>query len=157
MLNEMKIRDILYMFCLAALLLPASCSSRHGLERMAMERMPKGLEKAMEEQMSLKGGAKIESPETIYDCDSLCIIQFKAVAKDTSGEEFSFPVRYIFLRDVFMSAAKGHPVYSEMVVGSPTMDRKEVEMLKESCRKTGHDLYIFYSGAANPIDQEDIW
>jgi hypothetical protein len=148
----MILKNILYSFYLSFLLLAASCSSSpKGLESMAMERLPDALEKAMEDQMSVKGGARIQSPETIFDCDSLCIIHFQAVAKDPSGNEYSFPVRYVFLRDVFMSAAEGHPVYSEMVAGSPTMDRGEVEKLKEYCREHSDELYVYYAGAASPI------
>lgn len=153
----MKFRNILYPLCLAVTLLAASCSSRKGLEGMAMERLPKALEKAMEDQMSLKGGAKIQSTETIYNCDSLCIIHFQAVAKDPSGKDFSFPVRYVFLHDAFLSAAKGHPVYSEMVTGRQDMDREEIKNLKESCREKSDELYVYYSGVATPINPEDLW
>lgn len=146
------LKNIPFIICLSALLLTASCSSSpEGLGDMAMKRLPDALEKAMEDQMSVKGGARIKSPEIIFDCDSLCIIHFQAVAKDPSGKEYSFPVRYVFVRDVFMSAAKGHPVYSEVVTGSPTMDRSEVEKLKEYCREHGNELYVHYAGAANPI------
>lgn len=151
----MRIRTIL--LCLAALVAAASCSSRGGLEKLAMKRLPTALEKAMEVQMGVKGGAKIQSPEIIYDCDSICMIQFQALAKDSAGEDYTFPVRYIFVKDVFMSAAKGHPVYSEMVAGSPKMDREEVQKLKDHCREHGTELYVFYSGAASPIDSEDLW
>ena len=153
----MKIRDIFYPFVFMVLFFAVSCSSGNGLEGMAMERLPKALEKAMEEQMSLKGGAQIQSPDIIYDSDSLCMIQFKAVAKDPSGKKFSFPVRYIYLRDVFMSAAKGHPIYLEMVTGCQTMNRKELKTLKESCREKSNELYIYYAGVATPINPEDIW
>ena len=148
----MIIKNISYYFHLAALILLASCSSSpEGLGKMAMKRLPDALEMAMEDQMSVKGGARIQSPEIIFDCDSLCIIHFQAVAKDPSGKEYSFPVRYVFVRDAFLSAAEGHPVYSELVTGSPTMDRSEVEKLKEYCREHSDELYVHYAGAANPI------
>ena len=153
----MRIKDIIFPLLAAVLLAAVSCSSGQGLEKLALKRMPKALEKAMEEQMYLSGGAKIKSIETIYDCDSLCIIHFQAVAKDPSGKEFSFPVRYIFVRDMFMSAAEGHPVYSEMVTGSPTMDREEVKKLKESCRENSDGLYVYYAGATTRIDSDDLW
>ena len=153
----MIIKNILYVFCLSAMLVAASCSSSpKGLEDLAMERLPEALEKAMEDQMSVKGGARIQSPEIIFDCDSLCIIHFQAVAKDPSGNDYSFPVRYVFLRDVFMSAAMGHPVYSEMVTGSPTMDRAEVNKFKEYCRETSDKLYIYYAGVAKSIETDDL-
>ena len=152
----MRLRNILYSICLSALILAASCSKEGGLEKIAMKRLPIALEKAMEDQMSLKGGARIQSPETIFQCDSLCIIHFQAVANDPSGKEFSFPVRYVFLRDEFMSAAKGHPVYSEMVTGSPTMDREEVEKLKKYCQENSNSLYIYYAGTATPIESDSL-
>lgn len=137
-------------------LLAVSCSSGKGLEEMAMKRLPKALEKAMEEQMSVKGGADILSPETIYQCDSLCIIQFEAVAKDPSAEDLRFPVRYIFLRDVFMSAVTGQPYYAEMVTGCPTMSAEEIARLKESYQENGHNLYVYYSGLAAHIDKNNL-
>ena len=153
----MRIKDIIFPLLAAVLLAAASCSSWNGLEKLALRRMPKALEKAMEEQMSLSGGAKIKSVETIYDCDSLCIIHFQAVAKDPSGKDFSFPVRYVVLHDAFLSAAKGHPVYSEMVTGRQDMDREEIKNLKESCREKSDELYVYYSGVATPINPEDLW
>lgn len=152
----MKLGNILYSLCLSALILAVSCSQEGGLEKIAMKRLPIALEKAMEDQMALKGGARIQSPETIFQCDSLCIIHFQAVANDSSGKEFSFPVRYVFLQDKFLSAASGHPVYSEMVTGSPTMDREEVEKLKEYCRENSDKLYVYYSGTATPIESEGL-
>ncbi len=138
------------------ILIVASCASTPGLEKKAMARLPKALESAMEDQMSVKGGAQIQSPETIYDSDSLCIIHFQAVAKDPTGKDYSFPVRYVFLRDNFMSAAEGHPVYMDMVTGSPTMTPGEVEKLKEYCAENSHDLYVYYAGVASPIDSNGI-
>ena len=152
----MILRKTLYSICLSALILAASCSQRGELEKIAMKRLPIALEKAMEDQMSLKGGAKIQSPETIFQCDSLCIIHFQAVTNDSSGKEFSFPVRYIFLHDKFMSAAQGHPVYSEKVTGSPTMSRDEVEKLKKYCQENSNSLYIYYAGTATPIESDNL-
>ena len=133
-----------------------SCTSHSGLEKKAMQRLPEALESAMEEQMSLKGGADIQSPVTVYDCDSLCIIQFKAVARDPSAKDYSFPVRYIFLRDVVMSAATGHPVYADMVVGCPDMDKEELASFKKSCIEKANELYIYYVGATIPIDSKGL-
>ena len=97
------------------------------------------------------------SSDTIpRDSDSLCIIHFQAVAKDPAGKDYSFPVRYVFLRDNFMSAAKGHPVYMDMVTGSPTMTTDEVQKLKTYCDENSHDLYVYYAGVASPIDSNGI-
>lgn len=147
---------ILLSLSFLCLLTAVACKPTPTMESMAMKRLPKALEKAMEEQLSLSGGAQIVSPRTIYACDSLCMVQFEAVARDPSGQEFRFPVRYVLLQDRFMSAATGHPVYAESVAGSPTMDEEEVRELVRYCAEHGHEMYIHYAGIANPIDREDL-
>ena len=74
-----------------------------------MQRLPKSLENAVLQELSIPGGAEISSLQTVYVCDSLCIILFEAVAKDPSGKELRFPVRYALVRDGIMSAATGRP------------------------------------------------
>ena len=140
-----------------AALCMAGCASRPSLEKMALQRLPKALELAMQEEMSLPGGADIVSPRTIYACDSLCLIQCEAVARDSSGREFRFPVRYIFLEDVFMSSVKGHPVYAEMVTGCPRMSEEEMEMLRRKCVEDGDRMYVYYAGIADPIDKQGVF
>ena len=143
-------------FYLTTMLLVLACASTPELEKIAMRRMPKALEKAMEKELSLSGGAEIVSPETIYSCDSICMIHFEAVARDSLGEEFRFPVRYVLVHDLFMSAATGHPVYSEIVTGVSRMDREEINDLKQNCKENGNQLFEFYSGAADPISKDDL-
>ena len=153
----MRIRNTFYLFCFTALLLAASCSSRNGIERMAMERLPIALEKALGEKSTIKQGARIQSPETLYKCDSLCIILFKAVGKDPDGNKVSIPVRYVYLCDVVLSAVKGHPVYSELVNVGQNTNRQGIRDLKKTYRDSADDLYLHYVGIATPIDSESIW
>lgn len=133
-----------------------ACSSRPALEKEAFDRLPRALEKAMVEQMSMPGGAEILSPEVMYSCDSLCIIQFKAVAKDPKCEGFSFPVRYVFLRDVVMSHAYGHAVYAERVSGCPEMTPEEIQETKDQFHKDADKLYPYFASVASVIAPEDL-
>ena len=97
-------RTLSMLFLLALL---QGCSGTASLEEKAFSRIPKALEKAMEEELSMTGGGTVSSPEVLYSCDSLCIIQFKAVAKDPQWEEYSFPARYIMGQDMVLSHAYG--------------------------------------------------
>ena len=133
-----------------------ACSSRPALEKEAFDRLPRALEKAMEEQMSMPGVAEIVSPEVMYSCDSLCIIQFKAIAKDPKCDGFSFPVRYVFLRDVVMSHAYGHAVYAERVSGCPEMTAEDIRQTKDRFRKDAEKLYPYYASTASVITPEDL-
>ena len=98
----MIIKNITYYFSLIALILLASCSSSpEGLGKMAMKRLPDALEKAMEDQMSVKGGARIQSPEIIFDCDSIgdlsaddCIFQNERVKVHASAVKSSRQARH---------------------------------------------------------------
>ena len=141
---------------LILLLMALGCSTTPQLEKVAFARIPKALEKAMQEDLSLSGGAQIVSPEVLYSCDSLCIIQFKAVAKDSKGEGYSFPVRYVFVRDMVMSHAYGHPVYSEKISGAPEMTPEEIQKTKAEFQRDADKLYPYYSATATLISPEDL-
>ena len=138
------------------LVLLQGCSGTASLEEKAFSRIPKALEKAMEEELSMTGGGTVSSPEVLYSCDSLCIIQFKAVAKDPQWEEYSFPARYIMGQDMVLSHAYGHPVYFEKLTGCPDLSPEEMEETKASLRKEGDALYTFYASTANPIAPKDL-
>lgn len=133
-----------------------ACSSRPALEKEAFDRLPKALEKAMEEQMSMPGGAEIVSPEVMYSCDSLCIIQFKAIAKNPQAKGFSFPVRYVFLKDVVMSHAYGHPVFAERVSGCVEMTPEEIRQTKDKFLKDAEKIYSYFASTASLISPEDL-
>ena len=135
----------------------AACSKAPAsLEELALSRLPKALEQAMTEELSVQGGADIVSPEIMYSCDSLCIIQFKAVAKAPHLEGYSFPARYVLVQDMVLSHAYGHPVYAEKLTGCPEMDEKEMEETKARFLKDAEKTYIFYAATANSIAPEDL-
>ena len=141
---------------LALAVLAMACTKTPALEKMAYQRLPKILERTMLEELSIPGGADIVAPTTVYSCDSLCIIQFKAAAKDAQYEGYSFPVRYALVLDVIMSHAVGHPVYGEFITGCPDMDKAELKELKAKYKKDAVKNYAYYSAMSFPIAPEDL-
>ena len=154
MSSKMK-RIVRLLYC-GLLVMAWSCSSQPELEQKAFARIPEALEKAMMEELAMSGGAAVSSPDVLYSCDSLCIIQFKAVAKDPQWEEYSFPARYIMGQDMVLSHAYGHPAYFEKLTGCPDLSPEEMEETKASLRKEGDALYTFYASTANPIAPKDL-
>ena len=148
-------RTVLFWSC-ALLVMALSCSTRPELERKALVRIPEALERAMEEELSMSGGGTVTSPEILYSCDSLCIIQFKATAKDPQWEGYSFPARYVLVQDMVLSHAYGHPVYSEKLTGCPELTPEEREETKVKYQKEADQLYTFYASTATLIDPEDL-
>lgn len=140
----------------ALLALALGCSSTPELEKIAFSRIPKVLERTMLEEMELSGGANIVSPVVLYSCDSLCIIQFKAVAKNPEANGYSFPARYFLVRDMVFSRAYGYPVYSEKMTGCPDLDEKEIQEIKAKFKKEGQQTYIYYSSTSELIPPEDL-
>ena len=133
-----------------------ACTTTPEMEVLAYKRLPKALERKTVEELSMPGGVDIVSPETLYASDSLCIIQCKAVARDAQLDGYSFPVRYILVRDVVMSHAMGRPVYEECVTGGFELTRKEVKDLKARYKKESARYYTHYAAAGEPVNPEDL-
>ena len=150
-------KRIVPLLSVALLALALACSSpTPELKDVAFARLPKALEQAMVEDLGLQGGAEIVSPEILYSCDSLCIIHFTAVAKAPKADGYSFPVRYVFLQDMVLSHAYGHPVYAERISGCPEMTPEEIEETKAQFQQDAEKAYKYFSSTANQIDPEDL-
>ena len=144
-------RKIVLLSVFSLLALIVGCARTPEIEKLAMARLPAALQTAMQESMSVAGGMEITEPEILYSCDSLCIIQFKAVANAPEMEGYSFPARYAFVRDVVLSHAYGHPVYSEKLTGCPEMSKKEIKEKKARLKKEADKLYAYYSSTASLV------
>ena len=153
-INGMK-RIVPLLLC-ALTALAVGCSTRSEIEKSAYSRLPKALEEAMMEDLSATGGADIVSPVIIYSCDSLFIVQFKAVAKDPGLKGYSFPVRYVFVQDMVLSHVYGHPVYAEKITGCPEMTPEEIEQTRAEFKRDAKKAYVYYASTASPITQEDL-
>jgi hypothetical protein len=150
-------KRIVPLLSFALLALALACSSpTPELKDVAFARLPKALEQAMVEDLGLPGGAEIVSPEILYSCDSLCIIHFTAVAKAPEADGYSFPVRYVFLQDMVLSHAYGHPVYAEKLSGSPEMTPEDIQQTKAEYQRDARKAYAYYSSTANVIDPKDL-
>ena len=149
-------KRFLPLFSCALLALALGCSSTPELEKKAFSRIPKVLERTMLEEMQLSGGADVVSPIVLYSCDSLCIIQFKAIARNPDAQGYSFPARYFLVKDMVFSRAYGYPVYSEKMTGCPDLNEKEIRETKAKFEKEGQETYIYYSSTCNLIAPEDL-
>ncbi len=150
-------KRIVPLFSLAVLLMVVGCSTQpSSLKDKALVRLPKALEQAMVEDLSLPGGAEIVSPEILYTCDSLCIIHCTAVAKAPEADGYSFPVRYVFLQDMVLSHAYGRPVYAEKLSGSPELTQEDIRQARAEYQRDAKKAYAYYSSTATLIAQEDL-
>ena len=149
-------KSLVPLFSCALLALALGCSSSSELEKKALSRIPEVLEQTMLEEMQLPGGAEVVSPIVLYSCDSLCIIQFKAVAKNPEAQGYSFPARYFLVKDMIFSRAYGYPVYSEKMTGCPDLSAKEIRETKAKFKKDAQQTYVYYSSTCKLIAPEDL-
>lgn len=127
-----------------------SCS-RSGLAPIAKEYLPARLNEAMAEYMETVGEPRVDNMKVIYDCDSLCIIQGHASAKDAAGKDRDDTFRYIFVKDPFMTAMTGKPVYYDAVQGSKLLSGKELEEFRQKLRDGGSKTFNQYLAMGEPV------
>lgn len=121
------------------------------MKNKALEYLPSRVSQELSEQLGISEKARISEITPLYDCDSLCILQMKISAKTQEGEIQDFAARYIFLKDIFMSAAVGRPVYEDAVIGAPWLNKEEIQKFRKETEKGGDRVYSLYVAAANPI------
>ena len=93
----------------------------------------------------------ISDIESVYDCDSICVIQCKAFAKDENGEYHGDTIRYFFVKDTFMTNATGTPVYGDLVMGGQYLDRKGKKSFCKTMRTGGTEKYLYYLCMVSPL------
>ena len=140
---------IILLFALPFILF--SCKSGGSLKSKALEYLPDRLSQEVSEQLGISEQPLISDITPLYDCDSLCILQMKVKVQTDDGGIQEFAARYIFLKDSFMSAAVGHPVYEDAVRGAPWLDKEEIRKFCKETTKGGDRVYSLYVAIANPI------
>ena len=78
------------------------------------------------------------------------------MAKNPEAEGYNFPARYVFVRDVILSHAYGHPVYSEKLTGCPDMTEEEIRQKKAEFQRDADKVYTYYSAIASLLSPEDL-
>lgn len=140
-----------FIFFIFSTLLLSSCSDESALAPLARKHFPGILERDMKEQLGTVGKPEMKNIETVYDCDSICVIQAKVSGRDRSGNIKRETVRYIFVLDTYISRATGNPVYYHILQGAAYLDS---EGKNEFCRRMREEediMYPYYLKIAEPL------
>ena len=149
-----NMRKNLCIACALAAILAIGCSRHSGLGVKALPRLQKVVDREMSEKMHVKGRIKLKGVKTIYDCDSLCLIQCMAVYTDSLGAKSNYPLRYVYIRDNFMSMATGHPTYNEGLFYSEPLTGGQIKTKRTEIREQGAVFYENLVGVTLPIRDE---
>lgn len=132
--------------------LTISCRRESSLAKIATAQLPVSLEREMAEILDAVGEPRIEDLTIVYDCDSLCILQCKAYAKDRSGRDLYDTIRYIFVQDRYMSWATGRPVYHESLTGGKFLSDKEIKEFRKETEENAAARYNYYLGISQLVE-----
>ncbi len=137
----------------ACMLLVFACRHNSSLSELAIRQLPSSLDEAMREQMGTVDTPEIKDVKVIYDCDSLCVVQCRAGAKDAYGMIRSETVRYFFVLDTYLSYATGIPSYGDLVVGGKYLeDRKSIKTFQKEMTERPKEVYMYYLSASRPVN-----
>lgn len=135
----------------------AGCSKEYGITRRALQQLPVSLPTGLSGFVPAFSNPEIHNLKTVYENDSICLLQFTVVYKDTADVSQSIDLRYIYLFDTMMSKAFGEMIFNENFKQIPCMpddlikqNQKEVKKRKESVYK---DLYGGTIPVRTPYDR----
>ncbi|MBR5396486.1 MAG: hypothetical protein IK145_01365 [Bacteroidales bacterium] len=137
----MRIKPLLLLLSAALFF---GCSSKGSLEQVAREHIQAKVFEAMGDRLGAVGEPEIKDIQVLYDCDSLCILQCRALSKDAEGNDLSGVARYIFAKDPFLSRANGKPAYCDAALGSEYLDSKGIKEFRKKMEDNGSDIFFYY-------------
>ena len=138
---------------LTALILAAvtGCHRTYSITERAKQQLPVSLDYGMEEFVSHFEDGVIENLKTVYENDSICLLQFTAAYKDTAGVTKRIDMRYIYLFDRAMSAAERKPVFNESFRNILCMPDDVIEQCRKEVKKNKEVVYDSFIGTTFPV------
>lgn len=135
----------------AALSVIVGCSRRYGITERAMRQLPISLKEQVTEFVPGHRDLSIRNLKTVYENDSICLLQFTAAYKDTSGAENTVDLRYVYLYDDAVSMMVGKMTFNEVFHQIPCMPDDLIRKNKETVRKNKESVYNDLYGSTLPV------
>lgn len=129
----------------------SSCVREQKIVSVAKENLPAVLDREMQFYMGTVEKPYIKDLMEVYSCDSICVLQCRASAKDAEGEIKSETIRYIFVKDNFLSACNGKDTYGHKVTGAPYLDHKGIKDFCTNLEEHAQESYIYFIASSEPV------
>lgn len=113
--------------------------------------MPVSLNERLTDIVPATGMARIRNLKTVYENDSICLLQFTAAYKDTADVERTIDLRYIYLYDDFGSMMNGKMTFNEVFREIPCMPDDLIKKNRENVRKNNESVYKDLYGSTVPV------
>ena len=99
------------------------------------------------------GGKNTQGIYSLYFHQRLFCNQGYAIGKVTEEKILKESIRYIFIKDSFVSAISGKPTYYEAVRGADYLSRKEIKDFIKKMDEGGTDLYQQYLAMGDMVNE----
>ena len=156
MSSLLDIRKFILIALSLAALLAGACQSRSELEKMAASRLPQVVEREFRDKMGIVGVLELAKLKTVYDRDWLCLLQCVAVYPDSTGTTTVFPLRYVLIKDQFMSLATGKPSFNEGLFFSELLTDQQIKSKRKELAAQGSNASANFIGMTLPVSDEPV-
>lgn len=131
--------------------LVTGCRRTYSITERARQQLPVSLDYGMEEFVSHFEDGVIENLKTVYENDSICLLQFTAAYKDKAGATKRIDMRYIYLFDRAMSVAERRPVFNEGFRNILCLPDRIIKESRKEVRRNKEVVYNDFIGSTFPV------
>lgn len=142
-------RKALFFLIFAAVVF--GCDRQYTITKRARCQLPVSLNERLTDIVPATGMARIRNLKTVYENDSICLLQFTAAYKDTADVERTIDLRYIYLYDDFGSMMNGKMTFNEVFREIPCMPDDLIKKNRENVRKNNESVYKDLYGSTVPV------
>lgn len=136
---------------LVGVILASSCDRECKITERARRQLPLSLEYGISKYVNDFKNPQIENLKTVYQNDSICLLQFTAVYKDSRDAVKKLDLRYIYLYDRFMSIAERKPVFNEDFRNIPCLPDELIKANRKEVAKNKEVVYDDFIGTTFPV------
>lgn len=127
------------------------CDRPYTITKRAQCQLPVSLNERLTDFVPAIGMARIKNLKTVYENDSICLLQFTAAYKDTADVEKTIDLRYIYLYDDFGSIMNGKMTFNEVFREIPCMPDELIKKNQKTVRKNKESVYNDLYGSTVPV------
>lgn len=136
----------------ACLTLAVSCARQYKITERAQKQLPVSLNEEFPYLVEGYSDLEIQNLKTVYENDSICMLQFTAAYKDTLDEDKILDLRYIYIYDTFMSRMMKQRIFNDEFREIPCMPDEKIMECKKEVKKNKESVYDSMIGSTHPVN-----
>ena len=140
---------------LVAVCLLVSCREKLFIDR-AKEQMKVAIANSITQKKEDAGKMSIHDVKTVYENDSICLLQCIVDITDRQERLRQIEYRYIYLIDIFMSKSSGKAVYNESLQEFPCLPDDLIKKCRQDVVRNNESVYDSLYGSTLPVSRSNM-